>query len=78
MTTGTIPAQVQARQSPTLKLGGHKVPPLTKKLFDIDTFWEREQSTSFQWGVTGHMCQPHSRSGHILGIVEKTNSMFCF
>lgn len=51
-------------KTPTLRReSGYKVPPITKELFAVDTYWERESEFSpveYPW-----VYQPHSRVGPI-------------
>ena len=50
VTACTQPAQIQTRQHPSMKKigSGCKVPPLTQKLFAIDTCWKKENSVFYK------------------------------
>ena len=58
--TGTVVArtrlaQVQTRQGPRAERGsGHRVPPLTKRVSAIDSFWQKK-GQFLQWSFTAYI-----------------------
>lgn len=69
----TRPAQAPPGHNPRTEKGsGYKIPPLTKKLFAIDSHWEREiqfSSVAFHW-----VFQAHSKAGVMLKVRESTQA----